>query len=396
VPLAALETDRRGSIMFRLHGNATFERQTQRKQGPPSILVLALFILSSLLVIVSGCGTQGTSASAVATEMKQAQSLLRMRVHLVPAPLISTKLRVAQKHFYTVSTSNVGLMQLAVDGQGNVWVGEMNTNHLDRFNSRTGVVTRWTPPGGQYGLMATVVDEQGDVWFAEQNANYIGRFDPRQQTFHLFPLGTLNGSPLGPQDLRFDSKGMLWFTAATGGAIGRLDPANGAMHLWPIPSSPYSITVMPNGRIWFGASGAIGTIDPVTSQTTLYDLPDAQVQVFSLAADTTGRIWFTEVLPGKLGMFDPATGSLTELAVPTISGNPPALYELVIDHQDTIWFVDVGINTLVQYIPEQQTLTFFQISQQDNPPYGLALDPAGKLWFTFGGSSANYVGEMTP
>ncbi len=378
--------------MFAQHGNVTFERQTQRKQGSPSIIVLALFILSSLLVILSGCDTHGTSASPVA----QAQSLLRVRVHLVPAPLISTKLRVAQKQVYTVSTSNVGLMQLAVDGQGNAWVGEMNTNRLARLNSRTGIVTRWTPPGGQYGLMATVIDAQGNVWFAEQNANYIGRFDPRQQAFRLFPLGSLNGSPLGPQDLRFDSKGMLWFTATLGSAIGRLDPASGAIHLWPIPSSPYSITVMPNGRIWFGATGAIGTIDPVSNQTTLYDLPYAQVQVFSLAVDTTGRIWFTEVLPGKLGMFDPATGSLTEIVVPTISGNPPALYELVIDHQDTIWFVDVGINTLVQYIPGQQTMTFFQLSRQDNPPYGLALDPAGKLWFTFGGSPENYVGEMAP
>lgn len=178
-----------------------------------------------------------------------------------------------------------------------------------------------------------------------------------------------------------------------------MTPASGAVHLWPIPSSPFSISVVPDGRVWFGATGLIGVIDPLTNQTTLYNLPDAQVQVFSLAADTTGRIWFTEVLPGKLGMFDPATGNLTELAVPTMAGNPPALYELVIDHQNTIWFVDVGINTLVQYRPDQQTFTFFRLSRQNsppNPPYGLALDSAGHLWFTFGGSPANYIGEMSP
>jgi len=382
--------------MFALHLNAAFERQAQRKQRLLSIILLALFVLSSLLVALSGCGAQGTSTSAVTTGTDQAQPLLRTQAHVVLSPPLSTEVRVAQKHLYTVSTSNVGLMQLAVDGQGNVWVGEMNTNRLDRLDSRTGAVTRWTPPGGQYGLMTTVVDAQGNVWFAEQNANYIGRFDPVRQSFRLFPLGTLHGSPLGPQDLRFDSQGMLWFTAATGNAIGRLDTASGAIHLWPIPSSPFGIAVVPNGQIWFGAIGIIGIIDPLTDQTTLYDLPDAQAQVFSLAADARGHIWFTEVLPGKLGMFDPATGNLTELAVPTIAGNPPALYELVIDHQNTIWFVDVGINTLVQYIPGQRTLTFFQLSRKDNPPYGLTLDPAGKLWFTFGGSPANYVGEMTP
>jgi streptogramin lyase len=39
-------------------------------------------------------------------------------------------------------------------------------------------------------------------------------------------------------------------------------------------------------------------------------------------------------------------------------------------------------------------MTFFQLSRQANAPYGLTLDPDGRLWFTFGGSPANYIGEM--
>jgi virginiamycin B lyase len=365
-------------------------------QRSPTFLVLALCALCSLLVLLSGCGTPGTSTRAVTTPVDQAQSLRQVRVHLAPATTITTGVRVAQKHLYIVSTSNVGLMQPSVDAQGNVWVGEMNANRLDCLNSQTGVVTRWTPPGAQYGIMNTILDTQGNVWFAEQNANYIGRFDPRQQTFRIFPLGSWKGSPLGPQDLHFDGKGLLWFAAASGGAIGQLDPRTGAVHLWPLPSSPSSITVTPNGHIWIGADGAIGTLDPATGQITLYALPDPQVQVFSMATDTAGRLWFTEVLPGKLGMFDPKTDTLTELPVPAISGNPPALYELVIDHQDTVWFVDVDANALVRYAPGKQTLTFFQLSMPGSAPFGLTLDPAGKLWFTAGGSPANYVGEMVP
>ena len=382
--------------MRAFHRNTAARSQTGEQKHWPSLLVLLPCVLISLSILVSACSPQGTGTSAAAT---QAPSLLRGQLHLVPAPHMTSQVRPAQEHVYTVSTSNVGLMQLAVDGQSNVWVGEMNTNQLDRLNTRTGAVTRWTPPDGQYGLMTAVVDAQDRVWFAEQNANYIGRFDPGQQSFRLFPLGTLQGSPLGPQDLRFDSQGMLWFTAATGNAIGRLDPASGTIRLWPVPSSPFSLAVVPGGRIWFGATGLIGVIDLLTNQTTLYTLPDAQAQVFSMAADTSGRLWFTEILPGKLGMFDLATGNLTELAVPTVAGSPPALYELVIDHQNSVWFVDVGINTLVQYRPDRQTLTFFQLSRQGgppNPPYGLTLDADGHLWFTFGGSPANYIGEMTP
>src|SRR6266516_509627 len=380
--------------MFATSRSTTPGGQATRQQRSPALLVLALFVLSSLLVLLSSCDAPGTSNSAVA----QAQSLRWVRVHLVPAPTISTTMRVAKRHLYTFASSNAGLMQPAVDARGNVWVGEMHANRLGRLNSQTGVVTNWTPPGGQYGIMTTTVDAKGDAWFTEQNANYIGRFDPRQQTFRIFPLGTWRGSPPGPQDLHFDGRDLLWFTAEAGGVIGRLDPETGAIRVWPIPSPapgvpsyPYSLTVTPDGRIWFGdfAGGAIGNLDPATGQITLYDLPDPQVQVFSMEADTTGLIWFTEALPGKLGMFDPATDTLTELPVPAISGGPPALYELVIDHQDTIWFVDVGANTLVRYAPGKQTLTFFQLSLPSSAPFGLTLDPAGKLWFTADGASAN-------
>ena len=84
------------------------------------------------------------------------------------------------------------------------------------------------------------------------------------------------------------------------------------------------------------------------------------------------------------------------MPVPAFAGDPAALYTLVIDHKEHIRFVDVGANSLVRYAPGQQTLTFFRLSLPSSAPFGLTLDPAGTLWFTAGGSSANYVGEMTP
>lgn len=98
-------------------------------------------------------------------------------------------------------------------------------------------------------------------------------------------------------------------------------------------------------------------------------------QLASMALDTTGRLWLTKVLPGKLGMFDPTIGTLTELPVSTVSGAPAALYEPVIDHQDAIWFVDVGADMLVRYAPGKQTMTFLRLSVPGNVPFDLTLDP---------------------
>ncbi len=322
-----------------------------------------------------------------------------------PTPPARVLVRTAQSHLYPFPSSNVGLMQPAVDAQGNVWVGEMYANRFARLASRTGVITTWEPPEAKNGIMFTTIDAQGNAWFVEQGANYIGRFDPARQTFRIFPLGTAQGRPMGPQALQFDARGLLWFTAASGGRIGRLDPATGRVQTWPVPppgagvpSAPFSLTVTPDGQVWFGdiTGGAVGHLDPATGRVTLYHLADPHATIFSMAHDTKGRIWFTEITPGKLGMIDPATGGVTELPVPAISGHPPFLYGLVVAPSGDVWFANDGANALVRYVPDAATYTFFQLSASSGGLYGLTLDPAGTLWFTASGSSANYVGEITP
>ena len=327
------------------------------------------------------------------------------RTNGTQVPAIPATVQAAHIHLYRVSSTNAGLMQPSVDAQGNVWVGEMSANRLARLDSHTGVVTTWIPPHAQSDIMSTAVDTHGNVWFVEQDADYIGRFDPAQQTFHMFPLDTLLGYPLGPQDLQFDASGFLWFTALDGGCIGRLDPTTGAIQTWPVPppapgvpSTPFGLAVTTTEQVWFGdlIGGAIGHLDPTTGRVTFYHLADPQAQVFSLAADSTGRLWFTEMVPGKLGMIDPAAGKVTEWPVPTAAGHVAALYELVITQNDDVWFVNNGATALVRYMPDKPGYMFFQLDLPASAPYGLALAPSGKLWFTVVSSSANYVGEMTP
>lgn len=152
-------------------------------------------------------------------------------------PTTAATVRAAQMRLYPFPQSNVGLMQPAADAQGNVWVGEMYANRLARLDSGAGMVTTWEPPNGKNGIMTTTIDAQGNIWLVEQGANYIGHFDPVTQSFRTFPLGTMNGRPLGPQDLQFDASGKLWFTGLSDGRIGRLDPTTGTVQTWSIPSS---------------------------------------------------------------------------------------------------------------------------------------------------------------
>jgi streptogramin lyase len=316
-------------------------------------------------------------------------------------PGIAQTARVRQ---YPVA-AEAGLMQPSVDADGNVWVGEMGTNHLTRIDASSGVVTSWTPPGGQYNIMATTADQQGKIWFTEQAANYIGRFDPRTEKFTTYPLVTENGQGMGPQDLRFDSNGKLWFTLLTAGRIGRLDPATGAVQTWELPaprdgvkSLPFALALTPDNQIWFGmlSGGAVGRLDPVSGKVTFARLADDKAAVFSMSSDGAGNLWFTEMQTNKLGRVDGKTGQVSEIEVPTALGNPSTLYAIATASNGDVWFASSGANALIRYTPQSQTFRFFVLPTPASVPYGVAFDSAGKLWFSADGQPANYVGVLSP
>lgn len=177
------------------------------------ILLLVLLIgVGIVITLVEGGSAQVARPGTTVTTGTPARA-----TRGIPATTAVFNVHTAQVRLYPFPSSHVGLMQPAVDGRGNVCVGEMNANRFARLDSHSGAVTTWDPPDAKNGIMTTVIDRQGTAWFVEQGANYIGRFDPARQTFRTFPLGTLGGRPRGPQALQFDASGNLWFTAATGG-----------------------------------------------------------------------------------------------------------------------------------------------------------------------------------
>jgi virginiamycin B lyase len=366
------------------------------------MLLIVLLGIVTFFALSRGGGTQveqarvtqpGTSSTAVASTTDQASA-------------ITASLRVAQVKMYRLSPSDAGVMLPAIDRQGNVWFGEMATNHLARLDPGTGTVKTWTPPNGESGIMGTTIDTRGNVWFTEQYANYIGRFDPAKQTFQTFSFGTRHDQRVGLQDLQFDATGKVWFTELMGGRIGRLDPSNGSIQTWQVPPLtggsppyPFGLALTHDGQVWFGTftGGVVGHLDPIKNGFTLYHLMNPHEQVYSMVADMRGHIWFTELQSGKLGMIDTTTGKISELTVPGTFGGPEDLHGIVTTPDGDIWFTSSGANALVRYSPGGASYTFFQLPLPGSDPFGLTLDAAGKLWLTAGGGQqADFIGEMTP
>lgn len=305
---------------------------------------------------------------------------------------------------YSLSQPNPGVMQPAVDQQGNIWFGEMFANALARLDPLSGTVSTWTPPGGRNNIMATAIDRQGNVWFTEQAANYIGRFHPSTRQFTIYPLSQVQGHSSAPQDLKFDASGNLWFTEVNAAQIGRLDPVSGAISTWPVPapakgvpSLPFCLAVAPSGQVWFGdlSGGTVGSLDPSTGAVRLYRLASNRTEVYAMSTDASGAVWFSELQGGKLGRVNPSTGGVTEIPLPVaISGSSSGMYDLQVAPNGDIWIASAGANALVRYEPTTSRFTFYQLSIPASIPFGLAFDRAGRLWFT-ASTNPNYIGVMS-
>jgi virginiamycin B lyase len=354
-------------------------RRLLRRDAGFGVLVLAVLLVTVLVI------------SRPATPPTQ-------HTRQLPAQVNSANARI-----FPMPNPTAGLMQPAVDAQGNIWVGEMTANKLARIDPQTGQVTEWTPPNGQHNIMEAAIDRQGQVWFTEQLANYIGRFDPTTQTFTVYSLDAAIGPRMAPQDLAFDASGRLWFTLL-GGRIGRLDPATGAIQSWAVPlpagtsrAYPFSLAVTPEG-VWFGylSGGAVGRLDPATGATTLMPLKHPQAAIYAMAADATGHVWFTEMQPAILGMINAKTGTVTEIAVPKLAGDPSMLYGVVTTSDSAVWFASAGSNAVVRYQAETQSFRFYPLPTSQSIPFGLALGHDGSIWVSGDGATDNYVARMTP
>ena len=380
--------------------NPSSRWSTRKRNGWFMLLVVLLGIITLFAL------SHGSGAQIEHTKMTQTGSSSTGASGVTGQASANTaSARVAQVRMYRLP-SDVGVMLPAVDRQGNVWFGEMATNRLARLNPGTGTVKTWTPPNGESGIMGTTIDTRGNVWFTEQYANYIGRFDPAKQTFQTFSFGARHDQRVGLQDLQFDATGKLWFTELMGGRIGRLDPSNGTIQTWQVPPLsgdnppyPFGLALTHDGQVWFGTftGGVVGHLDPIKNGFTLYHLMNPHEQIYSMAADTRGHIWFTELQFGTLGMIDTTTDKISEFTVPATFGGPEDLHGIVITPDGDIWFTSSGANALVRYSPGRANYTFFQLPLPGSGPFGLTLDAAGKLWLTAGGGQqADFIGEMTP
>ncbi|MDX6359289.1 MAG: virginiamycin lyase [Nocardioidaceae bacterium] len=180
---------------------------------------------------------------------------------------------------------------LAVGG-GNVWITDFNTNVVWRYTIATGVITNFPA----HTPIDVAVDASGNAWFTENFNNAdgtsnIGRIgvnasstDPVTYTKIPAPAGSITVAP----------NGKVWFGEAFGPAVGLFDPAGAAIvTMFPVPAPPAGIAVAPDGTIWF-TQNSKGNIASITEADVITE--DKVVKgsgPLGITVAPNGNPWYT-------------------------------------------------------------------------------------------------------
>jgi virginiamycin B lyase len=250
-------------------------------------------------------------------------------------------------------------------------------------------------PVGVFGAFDLIVGPDGrSVWVSGPDGSRVVLYPSLEPgttpTVIRFPPGS------APRGMTFGPGGALYVaesgTNIGGNAIGRLSP-NGELKQFYLPAgagAPWGIAVGPDGRLWFTevSSGKIGRFDPATGTFTEFQLPTANSQPQGIVLGADGAMWGTEAAGNRVFRIT-TSGKMTEYPIPTPNSVPVAI---AVGRYGYLWVSELSGGKLLR-VSKTGRMREFRLPPGARP-YGLVSAPDGNVWFTDRGR--NRVGLVTP
>src|SRR5213593_1059244 len=138
----------------------------------------------------------------------------------------------------------------------------------------------------------------------------------------------------------------------------------------PFVKSSAAVTVTPDDHLWFAVADQILTLDPATGLVEAANV--GLYTVGAMAADSSGRVWFTDETHDTFGLYDRRTHAVTELPLQ----RKGAVTSMVVDATGALWAgTDAGELFAIRN-GELVGQTFL-----GRPVLELSLDARGGAWF---------------
>lgn len=109
------------------------------------------------------------------------------------------------------------------------------------------------------------------------------------------------------------------------------------------------------------------------------------------APGTDGPIYFTAQRTGKLGILDPKSGKVEEVAL----GDGSAPHGVIVGPDNAAWITDSGLNAIIRFDPRTRSVRTWTLPAEANDANlnTLTFDRRGRVWFT---GQRGFYGRLEP
>jgi streptogramin lyase len=306
---------------------------------------------------------------------------------------------------------------IAIDGYGNVWVPNYNSNSVSEFKYDGTVLSGSNGYTGA-GLdqpTSIAIDIYGNAWIANFNAD---NFNDITSISEFSSTGVDVSGPPGyegsglnqPYGIAIDNLSHTWAANSGGNNLSEFTssgtPLSGLYGFGDGSiASPAGIAADTNGNVWtvnYGAaisllvesnSSGDQTADPSGFSGGGLNAP------YGVAIDASGNVWVSN-LNGGLSEFN-SSGTAISGVNGFTGGGIDGPYGIAIDGLGNVWTANQFNYTISEFNQSGTALSPAggYTSAELNAPYGIAVDPSGNVWVAANNGTASlteFVGAAAP
>jgi streptogramin lyase len=262
---------------------------------------------------------------------------------------------------------------VVIDTQGYAWYASFGEQILGRLDPKTGVVKEWAipilKPDRNKGVLDVQLDTDENVWVGNGFQNAIQMFDRKTETWKSYPLPPeFDGDHiellfLAPRNHKVDNKVWVmnngewsimrvdlttrkwekfaampiprpqhytvlsdsqnnaWFTIIGRSHIARIDAKSGEVKQFEIPvpnSGPRRGMVDPQDRIWtaLNRTDQISMYDPKTQKFSTWSTGIPEYYAYDVWVDKHGEAWASTEFADRVSRVNTVTGEVTNYIMP--------------------------------------------------------------------------------
>src|ERR1700693_5918701 len=241
------------------------------------------------------------------------------------------------------------------DKDGNIWM-EMGGG-LSKLNPATGELHTWRLPDPTRPFIHEILPTaDGSVWLTIERQNALARFDTRTEKFEVYRQ-TYDGPP--PVEMEPNAP---WPNLRYTAGDQTSDPRR------------HTAVVDLEGNIW-SSGRPLSKFDIETKKFTFFpEVPD----IYGIALDKEGNVWFGDYFGGNLTRFDPKTQTFKEFKLP---GPMPTPYGIGVDHNDNLWYASMYTDVIGKLDPKTGKVIEYPTPYGERGTRDMFEDAQGRIWY---------------